>query len=70
MEKKASVDRNLCTSCSICTCECPEIFDLKQDPSHAGDFKSFSNDRISHQPFAEKIENAIRNCPAHCIRWK
>ena len=69
MAQKVFVNRDLCVGCSVCTRECPEVFDVKQDPEHSGDFKSFTNN-IDHKPLADKIQKAISSCPVHCISWK
>jgi len=30
---KASVDKDLCTGCELCTETCPEVFEMKEDVS-------------------------------------
>lgn len=70
MSKKVFVDKDVCIGCSVCNRDCPEVFDVKQDPAHNGDFKSFPNNEIDHMKFADKINKAIEGCPAGAISWK
>ncbi len=70
MARKAFVDKDICIGCSVCSTECPDVFEVKQDDSRNGDFKSFTNDDIDQEPLVEKIDSAIAKCPVQCISWK
>lgn len=60
--KHPVVDLSDCTLCGVCVAVCPNVFSL----SDAG-FILVSE--LEAYPVAE-VEDAIRNCPADCIRWE
>ena len=71
MARKAFVDRNTCIGCSVCNHEAPSVFiDIRQDPEHNGDFKSFVDENSDHEAVADKVDEAIAKCPVQCISWK
>lgn len=59
---KVTVDETMCTGCSLCFTDVPEVFEMGDDglakvimPSPAGDL-------------AKKASEAASNCPAEAIR--
>ena len=60
--KHPVVDLSDCILCGVCVDVCPEVFQL----SDAG-FIHVSE--LDGYPEPE-VEDAIRNCPADCIRWE
>lgn len=70
MTQKASVDRDICIGCSVCSETCPSVFKVSEDNSRGNDFKSFTNDVVDQQPIADKVQQAIDSCPVQCISWQ
>ncbi len=70
MATNVFVDRDRCLGCSVCTRECPEIFEVKKDPGHNNDYKSFVRETADTSAVAEKIKQAVKKCPAHCISFE
>jgi len=68
--RKAFVDRDICIGCSVCSETCPAVFQVKEDPTHGQDFKSFTNDSVDQEPIAGQVQAAIDSCPVQCISWK
>lgn len=60
--KSPVVDLSDCILCGVCVDVCPDVFTL----SDAG-FILVSDLETYPEP---EVENAIRNCPADCIRWE
>ena len=60
--KRPSVELSDCVRCEICIAVCPEVFSMNE----AG-FVEVAD--LPGYPEAE-VEDAIRNCPADCIRWE
>ncbi len=70
MEQKAFVDRDICIGCSVCTETCPAVFQVREDPEHGQDFKSFTDDSVEQEKIAALVQQAIDCCPVQCISWR
>jgi len=60
--KRPVVELSDCIHCDVCVEACPAVFRLTQ----AGYIEIVDLDAYP----AEEVEDAIRNCPADCIRWE
>lgn len=60
--KRPIVDLSDCILCGVCVDVCPEVFQL-------GDAGFIHVSELEAYPETE-VEDAIRNCPADCIRWE
>jgi len=60
--KRPVVELSECIHCDVCVEACPTVFRLNQ----AGYIEVVDLDAYP----AEEVEDAIRNCPADCIRWE
>jgi ferredoxin len=60
--KRPVVELSDCSHCDVCVEACPAVFRLNQ----AGYIEVVDLDAYP----AEEVEDAIRNCPADCIRWE
>jgi len=60
--KRPVVELSDCIRCEVCSTVCPTVFSLND----AGFIE------VSELPAYPQIEvdEAIRNCPAHCIFWE
>lgn len=68
--RKAYVDKDICIGCSVCSETCPSVFKVKEDSTHANDFKSFTDDSVDQEPLADTVQQAIDSCPVQCISWQ
>ena len=59
--KRPVVELSECIHCDVCVEACPAVFRLNQ----AGYIEVVDLDAYP----AEEVDDAIRNCPADCIRW-
>jgi ferredoxin len=59
--KRPVVELSDCIHCDVCVEACPAVFRLNQ----AGYIEVVDLDAYP----AEEVDDAIRNCPADCIRW-
>jgi ferredoxin len=59
--KRPVVELSDCIHCDVCVGACPAVFRLNQ----AGYIEVVDLDAYP----AEEVDDAIRNCPADCIRW-
>jgi ferredoxin len=60
--KRPVVELSDCIHCDVCVEACPAVFRLNQ----AGYIEVADLD--AYPP--EEVDDAIRNCPADCIRWE
>jgi len=60
--KRPVVELSECIHCDVCVEACPTVFRLNQ----AGYIEVVDLDAYP----AEEVDDAIRNCPADCIRWE
>jgi ferredoxin len=60
--KRPVVELSDCIHCDVCVEACPAVFRLNQ----AGYLEVVDLDAYP----AEEVKDAIRNCPADCIRWE
>lgn len=60
--KRPVVELSDCVRCEICTAVCPDVFEM-----NAAGFVEVAD--LPHYPENE-VNDAIRNCPADCIRWE
>ena len=60
--KRPVVELSDCIHCDVCVEVCPAVFRLNQ----AGYIEVVD---LGAYP-AEDVDDAIRNCPADCIRWE
>ena len=60
--KRPVVELSDCIHCDVCVEACPTVFRLNQ----AGYIEVVDLDAYP----AEEVDDAIRNCPADCIRWE
>ena len=59
--KRPVVELSECIHCDVCVEACPAVFRLNQ----AGYIEVVDLDAYP----GEEVDDAIRNCPADCIRW-
>jgi ferredoxin len=71
MSKKVAVNKDDCTSCSLCADTLPHYFRLDADDlaeSHnSGDNV---NDADIPEPDYDAVQESIDDCPGECIHWK
>ena len=60
--KRPVVELSECIHCDVCVEACPTVFRLNQ----AGYIEVVDLDAYP----VEEVDDAIRNCPADCIRWE
>ncbi len=60
--KRPGIDLAECTRCEGCIALCPGVFRVNQ----AGFLEAVELDSYP----VEQVDEAIKNCPAHCIRWE
>lgn len=57
---KVSVDKDLCTGCSLCESTCPEVFEMENDTAH-----------VKTNPIPRNAEDCCREakdgCPVEAI---
>jgi len=58
---KVSIDEGLCTGCSLCVTDLPEVFEMGDDGLAKVKVESPDGD------LAEKAKNSAPNCPAGAI---
>ncbi len=56
------IDEEACIACGNCEAVCPEVFRLNEPLGHS----EVINPKGAPE---EKIQEAIDQCPAQCIRW-
>lgn len=71
MSKVVYVEKDECTSCSLCSDTLPDYFRLDDDDlaeSHNGE----DNVQAAQVPSNDegKVQETIDDCPAECIHWK
>jgi ferredoxin len=59
--KSIEVDLSDCKLCDVCVAACPAVFRIN-------DAGYIEVAELDEYPDAE-VEDAIKNCPADCIRW-
>jgi ferredoxin len=59
--KRPVVELSECIHCDVCVEACPAVFRLNQ----TGYIEVVDLDAYP----VEEVDDAIRNCPADCIRW-
>lgn len=52
---KVSVDKDLCTGCGLCTDNCPEVFEMKDD---------IASVKLSEVP--KNLESQVKQCADDC----
>ena len=60
--KRPVVELSDCIDCEVCVEACPAVFRRNQ----AGYIEVADLDAYP----AEEVDDAIRNCPADCVRWE
>ena len=60
--KRPMVDLSECILCGVCVDVCPEVFELS-------DIGFVRVSELEVYPETQ-VDEAIRNCPADCIRWE
>ena len=60
--KRPVVELSDCIHCEVCVEACPAVFRCNQ----AGYIEVADLDAYP----ADEVDDAIRNCPADCIRWE
>lgn len=58
---KVSVDKDLCTGCSLCVDDCPDVFEM------AGDVAAVKVDLVPAN-LEQKVKDAANNCPVEAIK--
>lgn len=58
---KVSVDSDSCTGCGLCSEDCPEVFELKEDTCYV---------KVTEVPeeFEETVRDIAANCPVEAIK--
>jgi ferredoxin len=56
------VDQDECTGCGMCEETCPDVLRLNDD--------GVAEVYEPHGATAELIQDAIDECPVHCISWE
>lgn len=71
MSKRVTVDKDDCTSCSLCADTLPQYFRMDDDDL-AESHNNGTNVNNAEVPDAdiEKVQEAIDDCPGECIHWK
>ncbi len=71
MSKNVYVDKDDCTSCSLCADTLPDYFRMDNDDlAESHNQGSSTNDAIVEETAKDKIQEAIDDCPGECIHWK
>lgn len=71
MGKTVTVNKDDCTSCSLCADTLPDIFRLDDDDlaeSH-NDGNNVNNANVTDENIS-KVQESIDDCPGECILWK
>lgn len=71
MPKKVAVNKDDCTSCSLCADTLPQYFRLDADDlAESHNNGQNVNDAIVPDEDIPKVQEAINDCPGECIHWK
>ena len=71
MSKKVTVDKDDCTSCSLCADTLPQYFRMDDDDlAETHNDGSSINDANVPENDHEKVQETIDDCPGECIHWK
>ncbi|MDH5720523.1 MAG: ferredoxin [Spirochaetia bacterium] len=71
MSKIVTVDKDDCTSCSLCADTLPQYFRMDDDDiaeTH-NDGENLNAAVVSDED-TDQIQESIDDCPGECIRWK
>ncbi len=71
MAKKVYVNKDDCTSCSLCADTLPNYFRLDSDDL-AESHNNGANVNDANVPDEDiaKVQDTINDCPGECIHWK
>jgi len=71
MSKIVTVDKEECTSCSLCTDELSDYFRMDDDDM-AETHNGGNNVNAAEVPDGDisKVQEVLDDCPAECISWK